>query len=75
MTEPEWRAKVNVSLAEIEKRLYKLETAEAVGNVNMTNIESRLAKIEGTLTKLVWLIISAIVVALMGFLVSGGFAP
>lgn len=75
MTEPEWRSSVDRKLTDIEKRLYALERTDAVGNVNMHNVEVRLDKIESTLTWLVRLIIGAILLALVGFLVGGGFAP
>ena len=75
MTEPEWRAGVDRKLTDIDKRLFALEKTDAVGNVNMRNLETRLDKIENTLVWLVRLIIGAILLAMIAFLVKGGFAP
>lgn len=75
MTEPEWRSSVDRKLTDIDKRLFALEKTDAVGNVNMRNLETRLDKIENTLVWLVRLIIGAILLAMIAFLVKGGFAP
>lgn len=55
-------------------RLNKVETNDAVSQVHRNNVEKRLDSIENTLQKLAWLIISAIVLAIMAWVISGGLA-
>lgn len=58
---------------EIEARMTVIEKALAVDQVTGKGIEKRLDKIEDTLTWLVRLIIGAIILALVGFALGGGF--
>jgi hypothetical protein len=60
---------------DIEARLMKIETTQAVSGATGLQIERRLDKIEDTLTWLVRLIIGAMIMALIAFVISGGFAP
>jgi hypothetical protein len=62
-------------LKDIEARLMKIETTQAVSGATGLQIERRLDKIEDTLTWLVRLIIGAMIMALIAFVISGGFAP
>lgn len=58
---------------EVEARMTVIEKAIAVDQVTGKGIEKRLDKIEDTLTWLVRLIIGAIILALVGFALGGGF--
>lgn len=64
MTEEQLRA--------LEKRVTTLERDYAVGAERHTQIVSRLDKIEGNISKLVWLIVTAIAGGFMGFIMRGG---
>jgi len=75
MTEQEWRRGTDQRLVGIETRLAKLETQDAVSAVKLENVQTRLGKIESTLTWLVRLIIGAILLAFIAFIVGGGIAP
>ena len=59
-------------LSAIEARMQSLEMRDAVASVHQANITERLDAIEGTLSKLVWLIISGLVMAVVTFIVQGG---
>lgn len=56
-----------------DDRLTKLEVESAVDHERHENILKRLDRIDGHISKLVWLIITAIIGAFMAFLVRGGF--
>lgn len=56
----------------VESRLTVLETGVKIAQVHNDNVEKRLSSIEGTLQKLVWLIISTLIVALLGYIFAGG---
>ncbi|WP_368346275.1 pseudouridine synthase [Pelagovum sp. HNIBRBA483] len=58
----------------IEQRLAQMETRHAVGDVHRGNVEKRLAAIEDSLKWLVRLVMGAVVMALLAFVISGGFA-
>lgn len=80
MTQEEWKESLYRRLEHLEKaidnltsRLTVVETKNAVDEVHRVNVEKRLASIEGTLRWLVRLIIGALILALVAFLVSGGF--
>lgn len=75
MTEHEWRDKTDKRLAHIESRLNIMDTRDAVADVHRDNVEKRLTAIESTLTWLVRLIIGAMLLAVVGFAMSGGFQP
>lgn len=75
MTENEWRAKTDKRLFQIEARLNSIDTRDAVADVHRENVEKRLTSIESTLTWLVRLVIGAMLLAVVGFAMSGGFAP
>ncbi|UQS95100.1 hypothetical protein Pam3_29 [Pseudanabaena phage Pam3] len=59
--------------AKQDDRLTKLEVKSAVDYERHLAIVGRLDKIDGHISKLVWLILSAIVGALLTFLIRGGF--
>lgn len=75
MVETEWQKKTDARLTHIENRLSAAETRDAVSDVHRTNVEKRLTNIEGSLTWLVRLIIGAILLAILGFALQGGFNP
>ena len=56
-----------------DERLTKLEVKSAVDHERHENILKRLDRIVGHISKLVWLIITAINGAFMTFLIRGGF--
>lgn len=56
----------------VEGRVTSLETAQAVAAAHMTFIQASLAKIEAGVSKVVWLVFSALIVALITFIVKGG---
>jgi len=60
------------NLRRLEERVQKLETANAVDQERHTSIVRRLDKIDGHVSKLVWLIVTAIVGAFMAFVLKGG---
>lgn len=62
-------------LKDIENRVARIETMQAVADALGKTIESRLGKIEDTLTWLVRLIIGAMIMAILAFMISGGFIP
>ena len=80
MTTDEWRdnllSKVRSLEADIKAlsgRLTVLEIKGAADEVHRANVENRLGAIEDTLKWLVRLIIGAIILAIIGFAISGGF--
>jgi hypothetical protein len=58
----------------LERRVAAMETATAVANAHNQNVEKRLSAIEDTLKWLVRLILGALLLGLIGFIVSGGIA-
>ena len=79
MTEDYWKEKVlsrldsvEADLNQVKSSVSSLHTQEAVDQVHRGNVEKRLSSIEGGVSKLTWLIITALVVALMAFIVGGG---
>lgn len=71
MTEPEWRASVDRRLQHIEQEIGVIKTKDAVADVHRTNVEARLASIESSLTWLVRLVLGAVILALLGVVVTG----
>ncbi len=74
MTDNDWRTGVNGRLELLEKRMGGMEKQSAVDEVHRVNVEKRLGSIEDTLKWLVRLILSALILALMGFAIGGGLA-
>lgn len=58
----------------LERRVGGIEMSAAIANVHNTNVEKRLSSIEDTLKWLVRLILGALVLGLLGFIISGGVA-
>lgn len=58
----------------IESRISALEVHKAVDAVHRTNVEGRLGSIEDALKWLVRLVFGALILAVVGFLVNGGFS-
>jgi len=81
MTDDIWKERLLDRIEKVERELLlikttiaHLETKNAVDEVHRNNVEHRLSNIEGVLTKLTWLIISGLIVALLAFIVGGGLA-
>ena len=64
--------RVESDLGSIKNKVTLIETKNAVDEVHRTNVERRLASIEGGVSKLNWLIISSLIIAAVGFALSGG---
>lgn len=62
-------------LAALDRRVTALEKRDAVDEVHHQNTMTRLSSIEDTLKWLSRLIIGGMLMALIGFVVSGGIAP
>ncbi|SPJ22373.1 hemolysin XhlA family protein [Palleronia abyssalis] len=58
----------------IERRLNIVETRNAVEDVHRGNVETRLTAIEDTLKWLVRLILGALILGIVAYALSGGFA-
>jgi hypothetical protein len=71
MTDDAW-AEIRSWRAEMEKRVTKLETDRAVEAERYANIIRRLDKIEGGMSKLLWLVIAIIAGGIMNFIMNGG---
>lgn len=59
-------------LHKLEERVSKLEVKSAVDHERHSTIVKRLDRIDGHISKLVWLIIAAIIGAFMTFIIGGG---
>lgn len=75
MNDQDWRRATDDKLEKIEIRLNGIETRDAVAEVHHNNVENRLKSIEGTLVWLVRSIIGALILAFIGFIMTGGNAP
>ena len=62
----------DTELRMLEQRVHKLETANAVEQERHSSIVKRLDKIDNHVTRLVWIIITAIVGAFIAFVSKGG---
>jgi hypothetical protein len=60
------------AFAALVSRMVDVEKTQAVGDTTQKNIERRLASIETTLSRLMWLVIAAIGSAAMAFILHGG---
>lgn len=60
--------------SKLEDRVSKLEIKSAVDHERHASIVKRLDKIDGHVSKLIWLMITGIVGAFMAFLISGGLS-
>ena len=60
-------------IADLRERIVVVERQLAVDQVHRTNIENRLGGIEGNLRWLVRLLFGAILLAVLGFAMNGGF--
>ena len=58
--------------SKLEERVAKLEVKSAVDYERHVSIMSRLDRIDGHISKLVWLIMTAIVSAFIAFVIRGG---
>lgn len=74
MSDSDWQTRVDGRLHDIEKRMASVEQKSAIDEVHRSNVEKRLSGIEGTLQKLVWLVITSLVGAIMYFIIGGGIA-
>lgn len=71
MTEEQWRARFDARLGTVEDRLNHIEKQDAVAEVHRANVETRLSSIEGTLQKLVWLIIGSLLAYVLNQILAG----
>lgn len=70
-------AKVEQNDTKIEAltgRVAKLETDSAVRDERMVGISTSLTKIENSISKVAWLIITAIIGGIMAFILKGGLS-
>ena len=74
MTDVEALVQIRDRLAHLEGRVAMLEKRDAVAEVHRENVERRLAGIEGTLVKLLWLIVGSLIAAFMAFVINGGLS-
>lgn len=72
MTEPEWRSAVDARLANIERRLQGVETSDAVAAERYLQQTNRLDKIDATLNRLMWIVITSVIGAAMTMILNGG---
>lgn len=72
MTDEEWRSRTDGRLNQIEQDLAAIKTRDAVAEVHHSNVEARLESIENTLTWLLRLVVGAVIMALIGVVISGG---
>ena len=56
----------------LKDRVVNVERQQAVKSATDTAIETRLTKIETVLSRLTWLLVSSIAMALFAFIISGG---
>lgn len=59
-------------IVQLEKWQQEQNIANAVRDERWTSISARLNKIDGSLSKIAWLMISGIIMAFVAFLVGGG---
>ena len=64
--------KAHHRLDDHEKRLTRIETNEMVAGERQKHIEKSLSSIEANQSRLVWLVITALVAGLMAFALNGG---
>ena len=57
----------------LEGRVTSLEIRMAVAESNIKEVSKKLDKIDNNISKLTWIIISAIVLAILGSILKGGF--
>jgi hypothetical protein len=58
----------------MKTRLNTLELDNAVRAESSKSVEARLSKIEEALSRVTWLLVSGIIMALIAFVVSGGLS-
>jgi len=73
--------RVAARVTELEQWRHKVDTERAVhderdryAKERFDNVEKRLDKIDSHISRVVWLVLTAIIGALMAFLISGGFS-
>ena len=59
---------------DVDRRLSKLETDGAVDAERYGSIIRRLEKIEGILSKLMWLVVTIIIAGILRFAMAGGLS-
>ena len=64
--------KIERGIDDLNHRVSRLELSDAVVTVRYESIKQRLDKIDGHISKLVWLMVLAIGSAFMSFIMSGG---
>jgi hypothetical protein len=56
----------------MRNRVIELERSYAVREESLKTVNDRLGRIESTLSRITWLIVTAIIVAAMTFIMNGG---
>ena len=70
----QWRRSIEARVAKMEDDLAELTTASAVAHTQRKNVEKRLSSIEDSLKWLVRIVLGAIILAVIGYALQGGFA-
>lgn len=65
-------AVTDVMFEALKDRVVNVERQQAVKSATDTAIETRLTKIETVLSRLTWLLVSSIAMALFAFIIGGG---
>lgn len=65
---------LEVSVDEVKKEVNDLRMHEAVAVVHRENVEKRLLSIEAILSRLTWLLITALGLAAVSFIIRGGLS-
>jgi hypothetical protein len=63
----------NQRVTDLEKWQRQTEIADAKNDVKFLEMDGKLTKIEGTLSRIMWLVITGIVLGAVGFMLKGGF--
>lgn len=71
MTDLEWRQATDQRLSNIETRLHKVETSDAVGDERYKQQTHRLDRIDASLNKLMWIVITSVIGAAMTMILNG----
>lgn len=64
-----------VKLDNHEIRITALEVENAINKTNIQNLTNKLDKIDSNISRLNWLILSAVVLAVMNLIMGGGGTP
>ena len=62
----------NQRITDLEKWQRQTEISDATMGVKFTEMDGKLSKIEGTLSRIMWLVISGLILGAVGFVLRGG---